>query len=125
MLEPRHTYQDSRLIERRVPDVAEGVWHVFDGAGKVLEDEPFTDAEVAAAVEPDPGGMLLAVFAAFGKSAARQIAGKYPDFQIALDRGNWPVARAAVDDALTAGDLTQAKYDTMQSLFTQYGIPGA
>jgi len=60
MLQTRHTYQDSRLIERRVPDVAAGVWHVFDGAGKVLEDEPFTDAEVAAALDEAAAPVMLA-----------------------------------------------------------------
>ena len=86
--------------------------------------QAYNDAlPVVLPVTPDPGGLLLDIFGALGKPIARAVASKYPDFQAGLDRGNWPVARAAVDDALAAGDLTQSQYDILQTLFDEHGIP--
>lgn len=72
---------------------------------------------------PDPNGLMLAIFQTFGKAKARSLATKYPDFTIGLDAANWAVARGAVEDAKTAGDLTQENYDTLQQFTTDYHIP--
>lgn len=125
MLVNVETYEQGtgRLIERRVP--ADGEWIVYDGDGVEVRRDEFTAAEIEehARHTPDPGGLLLAIFAAFGKNNARGLARAYPDFQSGLDRGNWAVARGAVDDALANDDINQTAFNTIQSLFTQYGIP--
>lgn len=78
-------------------------------------------------VAPDVGGFRLAVFAdppvGVGKAKARALARDYPDSQIGLDQGNWPVVRASLADMLADRAVTNAQYNTIVALMAQYGIP--
>lgn len=68
-------------------------------------------------------GLRIEIMTAFGKTKTRQILGKYPDFNIALESYNWPLALDAVDDALAAGDITQTQYDKIQTEWDKYHLP--
>lgn len=80
------------------------------------------------AIGPDVGGFLQAIFApvvdgGLGKERARELARAYPEFTIAMDRGDYATARAAADEALADAVITQGEFDTLQSLFTAFHIP--
>lgn len=76
---------------------------------------------------PDVGGLMLAIFAdpptGLGKQQARALVRDYPDAQLALDRGNWPLVRASVQDMLEDEFLSQEEYARVLGLLEHFGIP--
>lgn len=81
------------------------------------------EAEPAPQPGPDIRGLMLAIYSEFGKTKARALGSKYPDAQESLNASNWTLARAAVEDMKTNGDITQTQYDRIQVLLTEYHIP--
>lgn len=76
---------------------------------------------------PDTGGLMLAIFAdppvGLGKQMARALVRDYPDAQLALDRGNWPLVRASVEDMREDEFLSQEEYERILGLLEHFGIP--
>lgn len=120
--------RDGAMVGRHVGDLR-GL-RVPDGEDmETFDDREAFDARVAElraqrTPEPDVDGLLVAARDLLGKVKAREVARAYPDLTQALDRGNWPVVREAVDDALADGVVTEAQHADLVALLDTYHIPG-
>lgn len=83
---------------------------------------------------PDAGGYMLAVYAeppvGLGEERAQLIGRDWPQGVIALQRGNYELARAVLDKMLantnpTFTTITEAEHATMLALMDTFHIPGA
>jgi hypothetical protein len=109
----------------------------WDGDPATLpqEDEPTALERLPVApppVLPNVPTFMLAVYAAppagIGKTRARLFARDYPDGPIALQRGNWALARQSVADAAANLDpllvtLTPTEKSTILALMETFHIP--
>lgn len=111
----------------RMDALPDGATEITDAEYEAIRVEIETHNAALPADEPvsapSPGGLLEAVFTAFGKDAARAMARQYPDVTIAIDRQRWDLVYEAVDDMLADAFITQAQYDSLLALMAQHGVP--
>ncbi len=72
MLLREETFTDSKLVERREPDLTAKAWLIYDGAGNLVATVAFTEEEKVAAItpaSPDWKALWLAVDTAAKKVA--------------------------------------------------------
>ena len=101
--------------EDNVPEPYRGLaWEVRDIVANPLpEPSP----------RPDRDGFIEEGLATMGRQRSNELMRNYPIFLRALERGNWPLVRATLADALADGVLIQQEHDTLAGLLDEYHIP--
>lgn len=99
------------------------------GPGWTYDGEEFVDPtpEVEPEPVPDVANLKIAVYSqefGLGPGKARQLVREYPEIMDGLNQQAWNFVHLGVNSALADAVINQEQYDLLQSLMTQFNIPG-
>lgn len=90
--------------------------------GLYIEDGEIKEGDTGTVIPPSPDQAIKELKAYFestestpadARAMRRALLNKYPDFEVAVQNGNFEEAKLILGDALDAGDITQTQHDDM------------